>query len=284
MNSSDERLQKAILATLLCPTDPWLPELTELLVRSGWKALNEEIGILPATYSTTNVMRRDPTALATNMLRPIRINADKFHGCIEFLASDVQAYFESKDYRFPDTYEADDTRLVETLSSALESISLVPPLYAATSQLTRCVHLLQSKTENCDISFSDPRVPFSIFVSIPEKDSSNASLRIAEAVIHESMHLQLSLLERITPIALSQSPAYYSPWKQTNRNASGVMHALYVFTVIDAWLKRLPDYAHNYSIVRGREIAEQVAEIEPFECAELTNVGNALRRYLFSQH
>ena len=64
MNSSDERLQKAILATLQCPTDPWLPELTGLLVSSGWKALNEEIGILPATYSTTNVMRSGKKAAA----------------------------------------------------------------------------------------------------------------------------------------------------------------------------------------------------------------------------
>lgn len=284
MNSSNERLQKAILATALCPTEPWLPELTELLVSSGWKALSQEIGISPATYSTTNIMRRDSVALGSSMLTPIPIKTGNFPGCIEFLAPDVQEHFDSKDYRFLDAHETGETRLVDTLSLALELISLVPSLYWVSSQLTRRVHLLYSNAENCDISFSDPQLPFSIFVSVPGKDSSNASLRLAEAVIHESTHLQLSLLEKITPIALSQTPTYYSPWKRSNRNASGVMHALYVFTVIDAWLKRLPSTADKYSEVRRSEIAEQVAEIEPFGRADLTDVGDALRRYLFSQH
>ena len=284
MNPSNERWQKAILATALCPTDPWLPELTELLVNSGWQALSREMGISPATYSTTRVIRRDPASPSADMLVPIPIGGGNSSGVIEFLTDDVQAHFGSKDYRFPAAREVAASGLAEALPHALEIIALVPSLYASSIQLIRCMHLLQSNTHDCDISFSDPELPFSIFVSVPDKDSANASLRLAEAIIHESMHLQLSLLEKITPIALSQAPTHYSPWKRSNRNASGVLHALYVFTVIDAWLKRLPSSADMYAKARRSEITEQIAEIEPFRRADLTDVGDALRRYLFSQH
>lgn len=284
MNLSHDRWNEAILATVLCPTDPWLPELTELLVHSGWQALGQQMGISPTTYSTTNVLRRESVVPNAGALMPIPIRGGKFFTSIEFLADDVQEHFESKNYWFPSDIEVAKAGLTETLSRALDLIALVPSLSASLSQLIRCVHLLQSNTEDCDVSFSDPGLPFSIFVSVPEKDSSNASLRLAEAVIHESMHLQLSLLEKIAPIALPSTSTYFSPWKRSNRNASGVLHALYVFTVVDAWLKHLPDSVVDYSSSRRDEIATQVAEIASFERAELTKVGDALRRYLFSQH
>lgn len=283
MHLSNDQCKELILAVVLSPTAPWLPELTELLVGSGWHALSQELGISPATYSTMNIMRRDSMVPDMGALIAIPIGG-KSLGSMEFLADDVQEHFRSKDYRFLNIREVADAGLPETLTLALELIALVPSLYTSSSQLIRSVHLLQSSIENCDISFSDPTVPFSIFVSTPGKDLSNASLRLAEAVIHESMHLQLSLLEKITPIALSQTPVYYSPWKQSNRSASGMLHALYVFTVIDAWLKRLPSSADSYAQVRRGEIAQQVFEIESFELADLTEVGAALRRYLFSQH
>lgn len=284
MHPSNDQWKEAILAAALCPTDPWLPELTELLVDSGWHALSQEMGISTATYSTTNVMRRASVVPSVGALMPIPIGSGKFPGSIEFLPDDVQERFGSKDYRFQNACEVADAGLTETLALALELIALVPSLQASSSQLIRSVHLLQSSADNCDISFSDPAVPFSIFVSIPRKDSRTASLRLAEAIIHEAMHLQLSLLERITPVAFGDTAKYYSPWKRSNRKASGVLHALYVFTVIDAWLKRLPSSADSYAQVRRSEIAEQIAEIEPFRRADLTEVGAALRLYLFSQH
>jgi len=284
MNPINERRQKAILATVRCPTDPWLPELTELLVDSGWQALSQELDILPTTYSTTSVMRRNPARLSAGLLAPIPIGDSKFPGSIEFLDDDVLAHFQSNDYRFPVAHEVAESGLAEALSRALELIALVPSLYGSSSQLIRCVHLLQSNAEDFDISFSDPGLPFSIFVSVPGQYSSNASLRLAEAVIHESMHLQLSLLEKITPIAGPQPSKYYSPWKRSDRDASGVLHALYVFTVVDAWLERLPSSALNYSRGRQDEIARQVSKIASFESADLSEVGDALRRYLFSQH
>ncbi len=242
------------------------------------------MGISQASYSTTRVMRRDPTSPSADVPAPIPIGGSKFYGAIEILAADVQAHFRSKDYRFPVARDVAENGLAEDLSRALELVALVPSLYSSVCQLIRCVHLLQSNAEDCDISFSDPGLPFSIFVSVPGRDSCSASFRLAEAIIHESMHLQLSLLERITPIAHSQTSKYYSPWKRSNRDASGVLHALYVFTAIAAWLERLPLSANNYSSVRRDEIVMQVAEITPFESAELTEVGDALRRYLFSQH
>jgi hypothetical protein len=284
MNSNNKLLQEVILATVLCPTEPWLPELTEPVVDNGWRILMQELGISQATYSTTNVIRRASTVPTEGSLTSIPVRDNIFFGSLEILEEDVQGNFGSKEYRFLSSLEVTETGLAECFRSALELIALVPSLYASLRQLIKSVHVLQSCTENCDISFSDPAVPFSIFVSMPSKYSSAASLRLAEAIIHEAMHLQLSLVERITAIAFAGPPQHYSPWKQSKRNASGVLHALYVFTVIDSWLKQLPVSFEGYVSSRRGEIARQVAEIAPFEMAEVTEVGNALRKYLFSKH
>lgn len=284
MNPSDERCKQAIVATAHCPTEPWFPELTELLVDTGWQTLSDDLNLSPTTYSTTSVMQRKKVAQSKDMLVPVPIGGGKFFGAIEFLADDVQIHFRSHEYRFPIAHEVVEGRLADVLDQALEHIALVPSLYASSNQLVSCIHLLKSNVDECDISFSDPTLPFSIFVSVPTINSSHATLRVAEAVIHESMHLQLSLLEKITPIVFSQASKYYSPWKRSYRNASGVLHALYVFTVIDAWLQRLPSFAGAYSKSRREEIAMQVKEISTFECAKLPEVGDSLRKYLFSQH
>ena len=46
------------------------------------------------------------------------------------------------------------------------------------------------------------------------------------------MHLQLSLVERVVPLVLSQRKMYYSPWRDEVRNSEGILQALYVFGVI----------------------------------------------------
>jgi len=203
---------------------------------------------------------------------------------IEFLSPEVQKPFSSNDYKFIKPFEFSNASAEDCLSLAFELIGLVPSLHQSIVRLVRSIHIIRSNAENCDISFSDPAFPFSIFVSAPNKSSPNAALRLAEAIVHESMHLQLSLLEAVAPIAPHQGQTHYSPWKRSRRHASGLLHALYVFTTISEWLRRLPENSNGYSQRRRAEIAEQVAEIMPFNDAKLTIEGDLLRQYLLAQH
>ena len=284
MNQGNDQRSQAILAALLSPSEPWLPELTESLVASGWEALGKDIGISPSTYSSANVMRRSHETPDPTTLIPIHIKERGSFASIEFLDDEVEEHFSAADYRFPIYREVSDTAIAKSLSHAFELIAFVPTLHNSVALLVKSVHILESKAKDCDISFSDPALPFSIFISAPTEDSPNIAFRLAEATIHEAMHLQLSLLERLTPIAPAEGSKHYSPWKKSDRAAGGLLHALYVFTVIDSWLNELPFASNQYLLMRRTEIAQQVAQIEGFHYADLTYAGDLLRRHLFSLH
>ena len=58
--------------------------------------------------------------------------------------------------------------------------------------------------------------------------------RVAEALVHEAMHLQLSLLERRIELVESDrtKAVAFSPWRNSERDVQGVIHALYVFVIV----------------------------------------------------
>lgn len=284
MKQGDDQVLRRILEELRLAEFPWFPRLTQVLTDDAWEKLLKEAGLSPATYSTTRVLRRASGSQSADGLIQIPTESGHFTGTIELLPDDIQSRFASENYRYPSAGEIEKKGLVESVSRALELIEIVPSLYESANLLIRRVHLLKSKKAGYDVSFSDPNLPFSVFVSIPEKNESNESLRLAEAIVHEAMHLQLTLLDNVFPMAVCTTSTYYSPWKRVERNAVGLLHALYVFTVIDAWLKHLPTWASGYSASRRHEIANQIGEIRSFERAELTEVGRAIRRFLFAQH
>jgi HEXXH motif-containing protein len=170
----------------------------------------------------------------------------------------------------------------QAIAAATSLICLVPSLARTVNALVGSVHALRSTNPGIDISFSDPAIPFSIFLSVSE--GSEADLRIAEAIIHESMHLQLSLVESLVPLVMDDRITLYSPWKQTNRPLSGVIHALYVFRVIDEWLASIStsDPGSQFIGRRRAQIADEIKELDLAWCESgLTGDGrNLLRRML----
>jgi len=81
-----------------------------------------------------------------------------------------------------------------------------------------------------DVSHSEPRWPHLIFVSLPPP-THVGDLRLAEAIVHEAMHLNLSLAEGRTSL-IEDDTQLYSPWRSTARPAGGVLHGVYVFAVL----------------------------------------------------
>jgi HEXXH motif-containing protein len=149
------------------------------------------------------------------------------------------------------------------LQAAAKVLSAVEGLEESVGRLVRVVHLLEAPPGH-DVSHSSPDLPFSIFVSMPGRGERDISLRLAESILHESMHLQLTLIDLVNPIITDEPSAAYSPWKDEVRPVSGLLHGLYVFAVIHQafdWLQsRRPEWS-PYCRQRRVTIANEVATL-----------------------
>ncbi len=87
-----------------------------------------------------------------------------------------------------------------------------------------------------------PRWPYRIFISIPAR-SRVQDLRVAEAVVHEAMHLILTNFERVSPL-VSDERTLKSPWRSELRPAAGVLHGIYVFCCISRFFRHLDNKSH----------------------------------------
>ena len=156
------------------------------------------------------------------------------------------------------------------------------PLFYSTRALLRSIHIVESVAPDSDVSFSLPHFPHSIFLSIPPSDNSDAVPRLAESIIHEVMHLQLSLVERIYPLTLHNADLEhaYSPWLNIRRPIDGIIHGLFVFRALeDFWsqvcvAKRngVLEFAEN----RVEDINNQCSVIKPKKYESLTRFGQDL--------
>ena len=138
---------------------------------------------------------------------------------------------------------------METLAKSLDLIRLVRPLHGTVAGMCRSLHVLLASCRHLDTSYSDPSLPFSIFVSCPPVTEKNRVERLAENVIHEALHLQLSLVERTEPLIIdgAQHELVFSPWKEGDRTMRGLLHAVYVFGNLRYFWKRVAANCPNSS-------------------------------------
>jgi hypothetical protein len=180
---------------------------------------------------------------------------------------------------------ADEIALVD---EAIGQLVPAPGLTDAVDALVRSIHKLDSEGPGYDVSHSDPELPFSIFLSLPVGET-DAALRVAEAILHETMHLQLSLMERLRPLVADPTPTTHSPWQGKTRPLQGLIHGLFVFRAIDQWLAILQTAdpavdVHPYADRRRLEIADEIASIENFTASSaLTLRGQRFARMLLAR-
>lgn len=161
-------------------------------------------------------------------------------------------------------------------------VAAAPNLKATVAAYLRCVHVLQPPGVDVDVSYSDPDVPFSVFVSIP-CPGRHAALRLAESLVHECMHLHLTLIEAVLPLVAHVRASTFSPWMGRPRPLRGVLHGLYVFSAVGAFLRILerggslrPEEA-AFAARRRRQIAGEVGQVDhPALAAGLTGDGKVL--------
>src|SRR5207249_726495 len=101
----------------------------------------------------------------------------------------------------------------------LGALKRVPTLLPTVLSLVRALHLVIPDDDDIDVSFSEPNLPFSVFVSVPHRGARTDALRVAEAIVHEAMHLHLTLIERVVPLVRSSGRRFFSPWRGEYRTA-----------------------------------------------------------------
>jgi HEXXH motif-containing protein len=165
----------------------------------------------------------------------------------------------------------------DIIEEAAALIRVVPELDAIIRQCVQEILVLRAPDDSFDVSHSEPQWATRIFVSIP-RPSVVAALRVAEAIVHEAMHLNLTFLEeRIQLIAKTR--LLYSPWKVKDRPASGVLHGLYVFVCIYRFFAQISrlvgieDESRRHIERRRAEIRAGIASIERSSLLQCLTAG-----------
>ena len=271
-------------------TPLWFPGLAAPLTARRWRTLHQQAAITKNDYGTRRVRAGNagvPRHIVDRLpLSPCGEDTASVI-LIETLPENDLRKYQEMGLAFYSRAELTTSTIFDCLRDAIHILAHVPTLQKTVGSLVRVCHILKPEDDDYDVSHSDPYVPFSIFISIPRQRKVNCELRIAESIVHEAMHLQLTLLEQALPLICPSDDTYFSPWKGELRSPQGILHALYVFRVVDQFLEQLltlsigSSESVDYIRDRRTEVAQQVRHIEPFaECPALTELGTCLVRRL----
>jgi HEXXH motif-containing protein len=259
-----------VLATFLDEESVlWFPGLAPVLVADFW---DTEPGSGASAAHTTQ-------GWLTGIQDDVRLDLGKlalgrYVSTIETLSNATRRSFADLSFG---TNDPDDW--IPQLRAAAEALSRVPGLADSVGCVARSIHVLRALTDH-DVSHSTPSLPFSIFVSVPKAAEKNATLRLAESLVHEAMHLQLTLIDRAEPLLIAGDDQAYSPWKQELRPIEGLLHGLYVFAVIHQFLGlyvEMEPRSQGYCGKRRVQIEGEVASL-PQAPDGLTPAGRAVWR------
>jgi len=244
--------------------DLWFEGSVKYLRAAGEHTLRESHSLTRHNYSTERFLIG--IASESNVLLKTLRLGDTSLLQFEASSSAVERYCAQHNLRIK---KAEDSIVgIDSIQVALsEIIQPCTSLFAAVAELVWRCHILDTECEDYDVSFSDPAIPFSIFVSVPARVDRRSVLRVAESLIHETMHLQLTLFEICCPLVDQRSNwSMYSPWKQQPRPAQGILHGLYVFHVLRwMWHQILQrtriEMDHAFATRRIVEINDEISSV-----------------------
>ena len=150
---------------------------------------------------------------------------------IELLPEALAGRWRRIGLQFAIESEIIEMRFPEVLVRSLDLIRAVHPLLGTVAGLCRSLHVLIASDMDFDSNYSDPSLPFSVFVSCPLSMELNRVERLAESIVHEALHLQLSLVETAEPLVIDMpgEKRVFSPWRNEWRTVRGLVHGVYVF-------------------------------------------------------
>lgn len=193
---------------------------------------------------------------------------------VELLSEDLAEAWASMGLQLAKECDLKNDMFLDTLLDSLVLIQERREIQATVAAMCRSLHPLISSDCDIDISFSDPAFPFSIFVSCPPPRAKYSAERLAESIVHEALHLQLSLFERAEPLIVNNSDKtlIYSPWKGEGRTLQGLIHGIYVFgNLREFWSDVVKRRPHNAEFGKARVCA---IEAEMVDVAHIVNSSN----------
>jgi len=272
----------------LRPTDLWDCETTRLLVEREWGALRKKSSWNPDNYNTAGYILNAPQFTASKT--PISTWTDQNQIYLEApCPNELDLFYAENGLSTVDEDDFNSIDAVKKLDDAMRFLDAVPNLVDCVAQLVRVIGILKSPSLEEDVSYSHPEVPFSIFVSVCNERSTDASARVAESILHEAMHLRLSLIQKTVEFlgpGRHGEVQYFSPWRQGERPANGVLHGIFVFrAILEFFLRLVSDHKNdsvlNYSKQRIQEIVSQLAQVRDFyKSPALNPTGAELARQL----
>jgi hypothetical protein len=252
---------------------------------SGERALLRFHELTRETYTTERFLSDSPTA-DTLLLKAIPMESDRLLRC-EAASPALVSFCSERGIKLADNaYAQQASKLLEiALSDVIKPLRF---LWTAVSELVWCCHVVLAQADDYDMSFSDPGIPFSVFVSAPAQYDRLAVLRVAENLVHETMHLQLTLFEDLCPLIDRDSGwSMYSPWKQEQRPAQGILHGLYVFYVLRWMWLQISQTTHrstdrDFALRRILDIDGEIDAVRALENSPaLTEAGKRFLQELF---
>ena len=246
----------------------WTAALPAALRQVGVSDLLIPLGLDFDSYGTARMMARDAKEarrIIGKVDPPVGVKGGLV--LLECLSVRAVAELDAVGLSLRRVDESTDPEDIDILRQAWHLTHAVwPELSSSVEHLVRCVHLLKAPSPEVDCSFSRPDLPFSVFLSIPDHGSYARIERVAEALVHETMHLQLSLLERRIQLVESDrsETVTFSPWRNCERNVQGVLHALHVFVIVQRlWqlaAQRQPrGLDRGFAEARVRAVRDEVA-------------------------
>jgi len=260
----------SVLMACLEQSSPlWNVEITKRLVEEKWEELKNQNSWDPDNYSTAGFLLGDASLAAERFAIPIDLDTEDIY--IEIPSQEhLSIFYKENGLELYTKDELDSLESIKILNNAFTTISTVRPIFNCVTTLVRAIQILKPGDPDNDVSYSHPNIPFSIFVSICDKQTEETTLRIAESIIHEAMHLQLTLIENhIELVKPNSTDNYYSPWRDEKRPARGVLHGLYVFRVVLDFFRELASSHGNNRVVeyangRIKEIKTQFIHVRDF--------------------
>lgn len=279
-------LQHSIHSFIENPYPLWENDLTAQLVKAEWERLNKQ-DIKNSDYSTARGFFNDITISASHKTQVYGINSsDSIF--IELPQPELLGdFYNDTGLELLSKSEIDAVSGIEKIKAALQVLDMVPGVMDCISQVVKCICLLKQDDPDYDTSHSDPNIPFSIFVSVCEDTSALSNIRVAESILHEAMHLKLTMIEHHVDLVVpGTKELYYSPWRDELRPVRGVLHGLLVFKAVqDCYLllQYVSIFTHliNYLNDRKDDLTKDFKSLNDFfSVSGLTPMGAILTKNL----
>jgi len=270
-------LHNLIRNFLKYPFPLWETELNTLLVAEKWRQLCTKNIISPDEYSIEKCLLQQSIKPADTV--PIADNQIT----IALPTATLFEFYQEHGLLPLSKTEASSAEMMHKISRALKNLSLVWPINIFLNDIVQTIQLIKAEDFETDISYSNPIIPFSIFVSLCNDDTLLSDLRVAESILHEAMHLKLTLIEDHIPLVKPfDGNLYFSAWRGEKRPARGVLHGLFVFRALLDYFKLISSdlevkSERNYIENRIEQITADIFSLGDFtSCADLTKDGAIL--------